>query len=309
MNQPAGGPGDALTTCWKHNVGDIPAGPEKTRWTGIFGAVLKDFSEKLIHELDDENYAALAFKKRLAVGLDAVIARLLPSVQSFADVHRQVESSGGLGDAIHVQKLRDRVDRELLEAPETIDVEEPAGNGRKHSRGEVDLDYESGSSLSPPPPRRKWRTKEEIERDNRRIAQGKAPEFRWTSATQLRLQPIDSSSPTLCQDTYRWYTEETISGKSIKTMYKSSCFKLITRMESIYKHVLKEYALLPLDRRNAAVRGSMRQEVLTPYYDKVLMADEELAKGFRAGYSGGALVVIGRAVLELYMADFNNGFI
>lgn len=349
-----------LTTCWKGRVVGIPAGPEKTRWTSIFGTVLKEFSEQLIYELDDENYAALAFKKRLAMSIQDAMARLVP-FQSITEVHRQMEESGAeLGDAIHVQKLRERVDRELLEdttmtsAPTTPTLAHINNNRRnsnsnsynssnnnnnnsssnknndngrqRNSAVEIDVDYDSGSSLSPPPPaKRRRRTKEEIERDNRRIAQGKAPEFRWTTATQLRLKNVDVKSPTLCQDTYRWYTSETISGKSIKTMYKSKMeqnwlsqdarsqknfpkyIMMITRMESMHKHVLKEYAALPYSQKDERLKKGLRQETLTQYYDKVLQADDGLAENFMASYSGGALAVIARAVLKLYTTDFEQG--
>lgn len=352
-----------LTTCWKSKVVDIPAGPEKTRWTSIFGTVLKEFSEQLIYELDDENYAALAFKKRLTMSIQDAMARLLP-FQSITEVHKQMEESGAeLGDAIHVQKLRERVDRELLEdttmtsAPATPTLTHNINhhsnnsnnnsnnnshsrnsysnsndNGRRNSRQsntyphEIDVDYDSGSSLSSPPPaKRRRRTKEEIDRDNRRIAQGKAPEFRWTPATQIRLKPFDVKSPTLCQDTYHWYTSETISGKSIKTMYKSKTeqnwlsqdarsqrlfpkyLQMITRMESTHKHVLKEYGALPASQKDERLKKGLRQETLTQYYDKVLQADEGLAENFMASYSGGALAVIARAVLKLYTSDYEQG--
>lgn len=336
-----------LTTCWKNEVAAIPASAEKTRWTSLFGMILKEFSERLVYELDDENYAALAFKKRLSMSIESAMARLVP-FQSITDVYKQMEESGAeLGDAIRVQKLRQKVDRELQEDPTTVTsaVITPAlplnnshnsnnnGNSghkirRRSSVQEIDEDFDSGSPLSSPPPvKRRRRTKEEIERDNRRIAQGKAPEFRWTTATQLRLKPIDPSSPTLCQDTYRWYTSETISGKSIKTMYKPRVeqnwlskdprsqklfpkyIQLITRMDSILKHVLKEYSAWPESQKDQRLRDELRKEHLLQYYDKVLDADEDLKSSFMAPYSAGALVVIARAALKLYFLDYHQGLV
>ncbi|KAG5361917.1 hypothetical protein CJU90_3386 [Yarrowia sp. C11] len=334
-----------LTTCWKSKVCDIPTSAEKTRWTSIFGTILKEFSEQLVYELDDENYAALAFKKRLSMSIESTVARLLP-FRSLTEVCEHMDDTGAeLGDAIHVQKLRERVDRELLEdtavstSPTTTTAvlsqtgynSSVGTGGTKNGRGrksqqELDIDFDSGSSLSSPPPaKRRRRTKEEMERDNRRLAQGKLPEFRWTTATQLRLRPIDAKSPTLCQDTFKWYTSETISGKSIKTMYKSRVeqnwlssdprsqklfpkyIQMITRMDSIHKHVLKEYATWPPREKDARLREGLRQEVLVQYYDKVLEADEGLAEQFMAPYSAGALAVIARAVLKLYSLDFQQG--
>lgn len=333
-----------LATCWKAAVVKLPPGAEKTRWTGVFGSVLKEFSEQLIYNLDDEDYATLAFKKRLSMSLEGVLSKLLPSVQSFTDVYKHMDTSGAdLGDSIHIQKLRERVDREL-EEDEPVEVPRPKGrapgrpkaapkptnnNGKRHI---IDDDYSTDSSLSPPPPvRRKRRTREEMERDRAPVVEqhrgpGRAPpSFHWTTANQIKLKPINSKSPTLCQGVYSWYTDETISGRSVRSMVKSryeqdwlskdtrsqdllpKYMQIITRMESIHKHILKEYAMLPVGQKNARAKESMRQDVLVLYYDKVLMADEELLAEFMADKPHGALAIIARAVLDLYMTDFKDG--
>lgn len=323
---------DQLSSSWKNIIPQVPGGAaEKQKWTNVFKEVTMDFSQKLVCNLDDENYATLAFKKRLALGLDSLMSRVLPGIKLLNDLYDKC-GDDNLADMLQVERLGQKMDSGLF-AEEQENEEEEEEEEEEEKEEVVDLTVDTPPKNGRPTrATQKRRRSENLPRRKRRAVKAESEEeytgnyFEWNSTNKIRLTPINVKSGTICQDAYQFLLAVRASGKSIKTMQRVKGTEpewlsddkrsqklwpqykiLFTRLESILKHVQKEYLLRPVSQRSAQVKVGLSQAVLSPFFDKVINSDEDLAANLMAPYSGGALAIIARAVLDLYESHVLEG--